>query len=245
VTREDTVARTVARHLPVWSDPMNDDLALARVRMRKLVAPILRDENPQLDRALLRLAASAGEWDEAIGALALPFTTFPIDCALLAKQPAAVRKRALAHALERHCATTLGEIDAAHLDHLDAYVVAPTRGQVLIDMPGVRLVRSYDLLTPATPPRPPETDWITGVPAGYTVRVWRPGDRMRPARLRGRSRKLSDLFIDAKIPRMHRGTARVLLRDADNVIVWADFIGLAFGEPVHLAPTASRSVGSF
>jgi len=38
---------------------------------------------------------------------------------------------------------------------------------------------------------------------------WEPGDRMKPARLAGRSRKLSDLYIDAKVPRDRRVEARV------------------------------------
>lgn len=247
VTREDTVARTVARDLPVWSDPMNDDPSIARVRMRQRVAPMLREENPQLDHALLRLATSAAEWCEVIDALAAPFGRFPIDCASLATQPAAVRKRALAQALEVHRAGALGEIDAVHLDRLDALVVASARGQVTIDVPGVRLVRSYDQLAPETPGVVP-TSLVgpdPGIPAGHSLRVWRPGDRMCPARLRGRSKKLSDLFIDAKIPRDARKAARVLLRNADAVIVWAEFIGLAFGEPFHIVPTTSRSVGSF
>jgi hypothetical protein len=54
---------------------------------------------------------------------------------------------------------------------------------------------------------------------------------MRPARLKGRSRKLSDLYIDAKVPRAARATARVLVRLADATIVWAEHVGAAFGEP--------------
>ena len=54
---------------------------------------------------------------------------------------------------------------------------------------------------------------------------------MRPARLRGRSRKLSDLYIDAKISRDVRRSARVLVRTSDQTIVWAEHLGYAFGEP--------------
>jgi tRNA(Ile)-lysidine synthetase-like protein len=58
---------------------------------------------------------------------------------------------------------------------------------------------------------------------------------MRPARLAGRSRKLSDLFIDAKVPRDVRSQARVVVRD-DGVIVWAEHLGLAHGEAENVAP---------
>jgi hypothetical protein len=47
---------------------------------------------------------------------------------------------------------------------------------------------------------------------------------MRPARLRGRSRKLSDLYADAKVPRAARAGARVVLA-VDGTIVWAEHLG--------------------
>ncbi|MCB9563657.1 MAG: hypothetical protein H6708_24940 [Kofleriaceae bacterium] len=50
---------------------------------------------------------------------------------------------------------------------------------------------------------------------------------MRPARLRGRSRKLSDLFTDARVPRRSRSAARVVVRP-DGEIVWAEHVGAAY-----------------
>jgi tRNA(Ile)-lysidine synthetase-like protein len=50
---------------------------------------------------------------------------------------------------------------------------------------------------------------------------------MKPARLKGRSRKLSDLFIDAKVPRAERASARVVIRRADAVIIYAEHLGIA------------------
>ena len=71
----------------------------------------------------------------------------------------------------------------------------------------------------------------------YQVRPWRPGDRMRPVRLRGRSRKLSDLFTDARVPRATRSDARVVERASDGTIVWAEHIGPAFGAKIHVTLT--------
>ena len=59
---------------------------------------------------------------------------------------------------------------------------------------------------------------------------------MRPARLRGRSRKLSDLFIDAKVPRDLRATARVIVRVHDGEIMWAEHVGHAVGAEENLTP---------
>jgi len=212
-----------AHDLPVWSDPMNHDGALARVRVRRDILPALRRENPQLDGALVRLAASAAEWLEVIDGLALPYARFPIGATALAARPAAIRKRALALALE---AAGL-DYDASHLEQLDRLVTAPARGQVAIDVRGGAVVRSYDVLTVATrdPPRAPP---LPTPGPGYELRTWRAGDRMRPARLKGRSRKLSDLYIDAKVPRALRATARVLVRMSDATIVWAEHLGEAF-----------------
>jgi len=167
--------------------------------------------------------------------LARPHAAFPIECAALAARPAAVRKRALSLALD-----SLGwDHEGVHLDEIDALVRRPAHGQLAIDLPGGRLVRSYDLLVPDLAP-----NLVAGQAGGalrppdgpYLVRPWSPGDRMRPARLRGKSKKLSDLFIDAKVPRAERTSARVVVRTTDGEIVWAEHLGLAFGEPAEVVP---------
>jgi len=230
-----------AHALPIWNDPMNDDRRLARVRVRQEILPALRRENPQLDGALVRLARSATEWLEVIDALARPFARFPIDGAALAAQPAAVRKRAVSVALE---AAGL-DYDAAHLDRIDRMVTAPPHGQVSVDVRGGSVVRRYGALSIAALPEAALPVPFVVPEAGYELRTWRAGDRMRPARLKGRSRKLSDLYIDAKVPRPARAIARVLVRSRDATIVWAEHLGTAFGEPGFVAPNPARSGGKF
>jgi tRNA(Ile)-lysidine synthetase-like protein len=110
-------------------------------------------------------------------------------------------------------------------------VTAPDRGRVSLDVRGGALVRTYGVISVE-----PGGELVSQPPLEapndeYELRAWRPGDRMRPARLKGRSRKLSDLFIDAKVPRKARGSARVLVRRRDATIVWAEHLGAAFGEP--------------
>lgn len=234
--RAATEAYVAAHGLPTWPDPMNADAAITRVRVRDQVLPMLRAENPAIDDALNRLAAASREWLDAIDAIAEPFAAFPIECPALAAQPAAIRKRALARALD---AAGLG-YDAVHLDQLDAIVCGPARGEVAADVPGGRVIRSYDTLAPEADVGEPEP---LDVPAGYTVRAWSAGDRMRPARLGGHSRKLSDLYSDAKLPRALRARARVMVRATDGTIVWAEHVGLAFGEPADLLPV--RTARSF
>jgi tRNA(Ile)-lysidine synthase len=215
-------AYIAAHALPVWDDPMNLDPAFARVRMRREILPLLRRENPQLDAALVRLAESAAEWLAVIDRAAAPFAQFPIACSALAKEPPAIRKRALALALEHR------GYAAVHLEQIDRAVTAPPHGTIRIAIAGAVLVKSYDTLdlerdhAPAT----------LAAPDGYLLRTWQPGDRMRLARLKGRSRKLSDLYIDAKVPQPIRATARVLVRISDATIVWAEHLGVAFEESV-------------
>jgi len=226
------------RALPTWDDPMNSDPRIARVRFRERLLPALRAENPALDDALCRLAASAREWTVALDAVAGPHSTFPIACAGLRELSPAIRKRAYALALER---AGIG-YDAVHLEAIDDLVMRDAAGEHGIDVPAGRVIRSYDVIDlhrthapdPLVPPDP-----------GYELRVWRAGDRMKPARLRGRTRKLSDLFIDAKVPRELRRTARVLVRTDDHVIVWAEYLGVAFGESPNVVPLPGRSGGSF
>jgi tRNA(Ile)-lysidine synthase len=228
-----------ARALPVWQDPMNADPRFFRVRIRNAILPALREENPSLDDALVRLARSAREWLEVIDERARAFARWPIDCATLAQHPAAIRKRALALALDEVGAG----YDSPHLELLDALVTASSRGQVKLNVKAATVVRTYDALTIEPEPEPePESESVSGL---YQLRLWRPGDRMRPLRLRGHSRKLADLFVDAKLPRPLRRQARVLVRLADQAIVWAEHVGIAFGERAEDLPLPARKVGTF
>jgi tRNA(Ile)-lysidine synthase len=238
--RAATEAYVAAHALPTWDDPMNADRRLARVRVRDVILPALRVENPQLDAALVRLAASAQEWTTAIDEVARRHVEAP-SCERLAREPAAIRKRALALLLER---AGLG-YDTVHLEQLDRLVTAPTQGEKAVDVPGGRVVRCYAALQVEAAPTATTSSRIEVPDGPYLLRTWQPGDRMRPARLKGRSRKLSDLFIDAKVPRSLRPSARVLIRTTDLGIVWAEFVGLAYGESPELMPKPARTVGSF
>lgn len=241
-TRAQTEAYVRDHALPVWDDPMNADPAITRVRVRDTLLPAVRAENPLVDDALVRLSASAREWLEVIDARAAPLGQFPIDCSILAAELPAVRKRAVTLALDR---AGVG-YDSAHLEAIDRLVVQPDRGEIGLDLPGVRVVRSYarlDVIAETAASGPDTHPYVA--PDGYLMRTWQAGDRMCPVRLKGRSRKLSDLFIDLKLPRDQRALAHVLVRVSDNAIVWAEHVGLAVGSPTDLVPLPRRRGGSF
>jgi tRNA(Ile)-lysidine synthase len=65
----------------------------------------------------------------------------------------------------------------------------------------------------------------------------RPGDRMRPLGMSG-SRKLSDLLIDAKVPRRGRGSIPVV-RDKERV-VW--LAGVRMSDEYRVGPNAKRAI---
>jgi tRNA(Ile)-lysidine synthetase-like protein len=85
---------------------------------------------------------------------------------------------------------------------------------------GVQAVREYDRLWLERSPLALEGEvrwgpWrIASDLPGLKVRAWRPGDR-----LAGRSKKIQDVFVDAKIPRSEREEWPLVVRGAEVVAV--------------------------
>jgi tRNA(Ile)-lysidine synthetase-like protein len=111
----------------------------------------------------------------------------------------------------------LAEERPAKLDEL----LASTAGSKRLDLGGgVTAVREYDEVwlerTPVALDR--EVRWgawrIASELPGLKVRAWRAGDR-----LAGRSKKIQDVFVDAKIPRSARETWPLVVRGDEVVAV--------------------------
>ncbi len=229
------------------NDPSNDDRTFLRNRIRHDLLPRLRAENPDIDAALCRVAAAASEQRETVdfaaGWLLAASATAEggLDVDRLAAAPSQVIKRALALAVENAGGMPL---EARHQRSLLELVQRAPAGTVSVDMPSLRVVREYNCLrleAEADTGASPRLE-VSGPGGPYSVRRWRAGDRMCPLRLRGRSRKLSDLFIDAKIPRERRPGALVVVRESDGTIEWVQHIGLAYDSPVEVTLTSSNSV---
>jgi tRNA(Ile)-lysidine synthase len=243
-TRAEIDAYVAARGLAVAHDATNDDPRFFRNRVRAALLPALAAENPQLEAALCRLADAAREWRTALAADADALLTrarrdHAFDAPTLAAATPAVAKLALARA-----AAAAGlAADGPHLRALVALVRAPTAGTRAIDLPGGRAIREYDRLAFERPAERSAAaadsyaDLVIAYAEPYEVRTVRPGDRMRPARLRGRSRKLSDLYTDARVPRRRRAAARVIVRRADGAIVWAEHLGAAADTDIRVETT--------
>jgi tRNA(Ile)-lysidine synthase len=264
VTRPEIEAYCRRFGLPAVSDPMNHDPAFLRNRVRHHCLPALRAENPSLDEALCRLAAAAADERAVLDYAAemlliqaraslphgMPDSAVALDAACLAQAPAAVRRRATSLVATR---AGTGPLEARHLRALDELAARPASGSTRLSLPGGTALREYDRLVlvghsaqaDETQPEPAlSLIQVTGTDGPYQVRRWQPGDRMRPARLRGRSRKLSDLFIDARVPRRLRAGAVIVTRVADGGIVWAEHIGPAFGCDVSVRLTPGIPLAS-
>jgi tRNA(Ile)-lysidine synthase len=79
---------------------------------------------------------------------------------------------------------------------------------------GIRAVREYDTVSLEHGPVRFGPWTIASDTPGLEVRAWRPGDR-----LRGRSRKIQDVFVDAKVPRRERATWPLVVRGDEVVCV--------------------------
>lgn len=69
----------------------------------------------------------------------------------------------------------------------------------------------------------------------WELRQWREGDRMQPFGMNGRSKKLSDIFNDMKIPVADK--CRSLMLTRDGVIIWA--VGLRASEMFRVTPASA------
>jgi tRNA(Ile)-lysidine synthase len=102
-----------------------------------------------------------------------------------------------------------------------AELIRSPLGSKRIDLGGgVMAVREHDRLWLERGPVPlvGEVRWgawrITARADGLNVRGWRPGDR-----LAGRTRKIQDVFVDAKIPRSDREAWPLVVRGDDVIAV--------------------------
>lgn len=250
VTREEIEAWVGVVGVATVTDPMNDDQHFARTRVRTVLLPALRAENPRVDDALRRLADAAAEQREVLDfaagqLLAAAGRDGQWSAAALAEAPRGVAKRAISLIL---AAGTEVEIGEAHLEAVLALCQPPRHGSRSVDVPGARVVREYDELrvstSPNEQPEPAPGLAVAGPEGPYLVRAWQPGDRMRPVRLAGRSSKLSDLYAAAHIPAESRRAARVVVRQSDGVIVWAEHLGQAHGCSIRVTLTRHDLVAS-
>ncbi len=237
VRRAAILAYLGKRRVPFIEDPSNRNRHFARVRIRHDVLPALAHENPKVVEALLALAQQARALQPA-----------DLEPAALPKLPprtaALVRRLAAEGRGTRRISVPQGEVVVSY-----GKVALRARGAAAVSAP-------VGLATPIAGPgihRPPgheqgpalEISESRQAPAeGATfdlaqlrfplqLRTRRPGDRMRPRGGRG-SRKLSDLLVDAKIPREQRAHLPVLTDAQGSVLFVAGLRPSEIARPSRL-----------
>ena len=210
-TREQVTAYCLEHGLSWREDASNSDERFARNRIRALLGTF-PDGEANVVRALEKLT----EDEEVLSSLVVPETSVE---SLRSLPPALLRR-------------TLAEMAGRTVDPERALRGADLGG-------GVRSVVEHGhqrfLTGPQPDPAPVEftvpsqirfgdgvlrAEWVElgTAPLELLARPWKPGDRMRPAGMKGRSKSLQDIFTDRKVPRTERHRLPVV--EADGEIAW-------------------------
>jgi tRNA(Ile)-lysidine synthase len=154
---------------------------------------------------------------------------FRVDSSNPATKRGLIRERVLPLLRELHPAAERNILAALQQPELPrpvaravAELLAATDGSKRIDLGGGTVaVREYDRIWLEAAPRRLDhpVQWgpwtIQPVMRGLVVRGWRPGDRLAGAR----SKKVQDVFVDAKIPRSEREAWPLVVRGDEVVVV--------------------------
>lgn len=239
VRRKGIIAFLAKRHIAFIEDPSNANRHYARVRIRLDLLPMLARENPRVVEALLSLAQEA----RAIAAGMptrdrLGFPPVPRRAAALIQRMAAEGRGT------RRVSVPQGEVVVSYGNvrfrphvHQDfgpsSSEAVRVKGPRIYRLPGRSegpALKLEEGRYPALPPSDAAVFDATRIARPLEVRAWRLGERMRPRGGRG-SRKVSDLLIDAKIPRDLRHDLPALVAADGNILFVAGLRPSEIGRP--------------
>ena len=138
LSRAQVLAACKESGIEYWSDPHNQDLSFARVRVRNEILPIMEKEiGPGISKALARTSRIPREDADALDLIAGDIFASLADPAqipieLIAEVPSAVRKRVIKRAIEAMGAPTLTAEQIVEVDAL----VAAWKGQGAVALAG-------------------------------------------------------------------------------------------------------------
>jgi tRNA(Ile)-lysidine synthase len=233
-----------------YEDPANLETRFARVRVRVQVIPALERDRPGITRRFHAAALAAARLHDA----AVQAATGPITRSRLLAMP----EPAAAEALKVLYTSAGGPEPGLSRSHVEAMLrlARPGRGGRGVDLPGAlrfRIVGGHMEVVSSRrqSPHPPrlEVRSCAGCDDGQAVHFRpglrlhvgyrRPGLRMRPLGGRG-TRKLQDIFVDARVPREERDAWPLVF--AGEKLAWipglavdADLAGGPGAENLHVA----------
>ena len=218
VWRRDVIDFLRARGISALEDPANSDPHYARVRVRRDVLPALERDRPGITRRFHNVALRAAAMQESIGQLAAPgigpVTTSVVELGAMSEL---VRVEAL-RLIYAEAAGSEPALGRAHL-HAMLRLAAGGRGGRGVDLPRgfrFRVVGARAEVVARVQPAMEASLEVRSCPGcnqpgaahlrpGLELRIGyrRPGLRMRPVGSAG-TRKLQDIFVDARVPREER-----------------------------------------
>lgn len=245
VWRKDIREFLIQRSVVVYEDPSNRDTRFARVRVRTQILPALERDRPGITRRFHAAALMAARLQED---------------AESAPTPVEELKR-----LYRDAGGAAPGLSRRHIEAMLS-VTGPGRGGRGVDLPGAlrfRIVGDHMEVVPTrrdvTEPRL-EVKRCAGCDDGHAVHLRaglhlrlgfrQPGLRMRPLGGRG-SRKLQDIFVDARVPREDRDGWPLVF--AGDGLAWVPGIAVDSqlaaprgeeGLHVSVAPMPARPAGN-
>ena len=202
------------RGIVAHEDPANLDTRFARVRARLLILPALERDRPGITWRFHAAALAAAQWQQAAEQAAAGRLTRR----RLERMPAPVAAQALRQLYVRAGGAQPG-LSRSHIEAMRG-LVRPGPGGRGVDLPGClrfRIVGELMQVIPSQqgPQAPPRLEFrscagcddreAVHLRGGLQLHLGhrRPGLRMRPAGGRG-TRKLQDIFVDARVPREDR-----------------------------------------
>jgi tRNA(Ile)-lysidine synthase len=239
VRRREVLAYLAKRKLPFVSDPSNADRRYARARIRHDVLPMLEHENPRVVESLLALAQEAqrrGAGEDGGQLLAGH---------RLSRRAAETVRRLMREGRGTHQVTVDdGEIvicygraswqaalsPAAPTEQVPQ-LISPSGGRFRVASPPAPGIEVLAARRGACPVGQSACFDVARLAWPLSLRARRPGDRMVPRG--GGSRKLSDLLIDAKIPRRERATLPLLCDAAGTILFVPGLRPAEAGRPGH------------
>ena len=227
VRRKGIIAFLAKRRIPFIEDPSNANRHYTRVRIRLDLLPLLRRENPRVVDALLSLAQDARAISLGAPASTLDLTSVPRRAAALIQRMAVQGQGTRRVSVPQgEVVVSYGNVEFRPRGRRDPSI-RPSPESIRVEGPGIyylpgrgdgRALKLDEGRHPVPPPTGAVIFDAARIERPLEVRAWRPGDRLRPRGGRG-SRKVSDLFVDAKIPRELRRELPVLAT-ADGTILF-------------------------